>query len=187
MKYLIVGLGNPGAEYKNTRHNIGYTVLDAFAEGAGIAFFDKRYAYRAETSIKGRTLILIKPTTYMNLSGNAVRYYMNQEKIPVENVFVIVDDLALPFGTIRIKPKGSSGGHNGLQNIQDTIGTSEYARLRFGIGNEFSRGGQIDFVLGEWTNEESEKLKERVEVAVNAIKDFPLIGIERTMNTYNNK
>ena len=112
---------------------------------------------------------------------------MNQEKIPVENVFVIVDDLALPFGTIRIKPKGSSGGHNGLQNIQDTIGTSEYARLRFGIGNEFSRGGQIDFVLGEWTKEESENLKSRVEVAVNAIKDFPLIGIERTMNTYNNK
>jgi PTH1 family peptidyl-tRNA hydrolase len=187
VKYLIVGLGNPGLEYKNTRHNIGYTVLDAFAESAGIAFFDKRYAYRAETSIKGRSLILIKPTTYMNLSGNAVRYYMNQEKIPVENVFVIVDDLALPFGTIRIKPKGSSGGHNGLQNIQDTIGTSEYARLRFGIGNEFSRGGQIDFVLGEWTKEESENLKSRVEIAVNAIKDFPLIGIERTMNTYNNK
>lgn len=187
MKYLIVGLGNPGAEYKNTRHNIGYTVLDAFAESAGIAFFDKRYAYRAETSIKGRTLILIKPTTYMNLSGNAVRYYMNQEKIPVENVFVIVDDLALPFGTIRIKPKGSSGGHNGLQNIQDTIGTSEYARLRFGIGNEFSRGGQIDFVLGEWTKEESEKLKERVDVVIEAIKSFPLIGIEKTMNAYNNK
>ncbi len=187
MKYLVVGLGNPGYEYKNTRHNIGYKVLDALAESIGTSFLDKRYAYRADASIKGRSLILIKPTTYMNLSGNAVRYYLKQENIPIENLFVIVDDLALPFGSIRIKAKGSSGGHNGLQNIQDTIGTNEYARLRFGIGNEFSKGNQVNFVLGEWTKEEKENINARIEVAINAIKSFPLIGIERTMNAYNNK
>ncbi|MCF0207719.1 MAG: aminoacyl-tRNA hydrolase [Bacteroidales bacterium] len=187
MKYLIVGLGNPDLEYRNTRHNIGYMVLDAFAESVGTIFADKRYAYRAEASIKGRNLILIKPTTYMNLSGNAVRYYLKQENIPIENLFVIVDDLALPFGTIRIKPKGSSGGHNGLQHIQDTIGSSEYARLRFGIGNEFSKGHQVDFVLGEWTDDEKKILKDRIDIAVDAIKNLPLVGIERTMNLFNNK
>lgn len=187
MKYLIVGLGNPGSDYNNTRHNIGYTVLDALAESVGTVFLDKRYAFRAETSIKGRNLILIKPTTFMNLSGNAVRYYLQQEKIPIENMLVIVDDLALPFGSIRIKPRGSSGGHNGLQHIQDIMGTNEYARLRFGIGSEFSKGQQVDYVLGEWTSDEKLKLKERVSVVIEAIKSFPLIGIERTMNSYNNK
>lgn len=187
MKYLIAGLGNPGFEYKDTRHNIGYTVLDALVEGTDAVFCDKRYAYRADLRVKGRDLVLIKPTTYMNLSGNAIRYYLKQENIPIENLFVVVDDLALPFGSIRIKSKGSSGGHNGLQNIQDTIGTNEYCRLRFGIGNEFSKGGQIDFVLGEWTLEEKNALKERTKIAAEAIKSFVLIGIEKTMNAYNNK
>ena len=187
MKYLIVGLGNPGAEYKNTRHNIGYTVLDAFAEGAGIAFFDKRYAYRAETSIKGRTLILIKPTTYMNLSGNAVRYWLQQEKIPIENMLVLVDDLNLPFGTIRIRKQGSNGGHNGLGNIQSVLGTDAYARVRFGIGNEYTRGTQINFVLGEWTEEEKKQIDERLKVTTEIIPSFCLAGIDRTMNQFNGK
>ncbi|MDR2009240.1 MAG: aminoacyl-tRNA hydrolase [Bacteroidales bacterium] len=187
MKYLIVGLGNPGFEYKNTRHNIGFTVLDVLTENSGIVFSDKRYAYRAELKYKGRTLILIKPTTFMNLSGRAVNYYLNSEKIPVENMMVIVDDIALPFGTIRIKTKGGSGGHNGLQNIEDILGTNNYTRLRFGIGNNFGQGRQVNYVLGEWSEEECKFLPERIDIATDAIKNFPILGIERTMNYFNNK
>ncbi|HOK37620.1 MAG: aminoacyl-tRNA hydrolase [Bacteroidales bacterium] len=187
MKYLIVGLGNPGEKYKNTRHNIGYKVLDFLAESAGISFSDKRYAYVSEMKHKGKTLILVKPTTYMNLSGKAVNYYLQAEKIPIENLMVVVDDISLEIGKIRIKAKGSSGGHNGLQNIQDILGTVNYNRLRFGIGNNFYQGGQVDYVLGEWTDDELKILPERIEMAAEAIKSFPLIGIDRTMNFYNNK
>lgn len=187
MKYLIVGLGNPGEKYKNTRHNIGYRVLDFLAESAGISFFDKRYAYVSEMKHKGKTLILVKPTTYMNLSGKAVNYYLQAEKIPIENLMVVVDDLSLELGKIRIKAKGSSGGHNGLQHIQDLLGTVNYNRLRFGIGNNFHQGEQVDYVLGEWTDDELKVLPERIELAAEAIKSFPIIGIDRTMNYYNNK
>ncbi|MDL2262570.1 aminoacyl-tRNA hydrolase [Bacteroidales bacterium OttesenSCG-928-I21] len=187
MKYLIVGLGNPGLEYQNTRHNIGFTVLDSLVKESGAVFFDKRYAYRAEIKYRGRTLILIKPTTFMNLSGRAVNYYLKQEKIPVENMLVVVDDIALAFGTIRIKPKGSSGGHNGLQHIEDILCSNNYVRLRFGIGNNFGQGYQSNYVLGEWTKDEKEKLPERINVAIDAIKNFPILGIERTMNFFNNK
>lgn len=187
MKFLIAGLGNPGVKYENSRHNIGYKVLDFLAGSAGISFSDKRYAYFAEYKYHGRNLILIKPTTYMNLSGKAVNYYLQTEKIPLENLMVVVDDIALPLGTIRIKSKGSSGGHNGLQNIQDILGTSNFNRLRFGIGNNFGPGQQVDYVLGNWTNEEFKILPERINIAAEALKNFPLIGIERTMNFYNNK
>ncbi len=187
MKYLIVGLGNPGEKYKNTRHNIGYRVLDFLAESAGFSFSDKRYGYVSEMKHKGKTLILVKPTTYMNLSGKAVNYYLQAEKIPIENLMVVVDDLSLELGKIRIKAKGSSGGHNGLQNIQDILGTVNYNRLRFGIGNNFHQGGQVDYVLGEWTDDELKILPERIELAAEAIKSFPIIGIDRTMNYYNNK
>jgi len=187
MKYLIVGLGNPGVEYKDTRHNIGFTVLDSLAENSSIVFSDKRYGFVSELKVKGRTLILLKPTTYMNLSGRAVNYYLQKEKIPLENMLIVVDDIALPFGIIRIKSKGGSGGHNGLQHIEDIIGTNNYNRLRFGIGNDFGRGRQVDYVLGEWDSVEKEKLPQRIDVAMNAIKDFPVIGIERTMNFFNNK
>lgn len=187
MKYLIVGLGNPGVEYKDTRHNIGYMVLDALIQGSGTIFADKRYGYRADVRVKGRDLILVKPTTFMNLSGNAVRYYLRRENVPIENLLVIVDDIALPLGTIRIKQKGSSGGHNGLQHIEDTIGTDQYNRLRFGIGNGFAHGRQIDYVLGPWTDDERNLLPERLNAAAEAVKAFPVLGIERTMNLFNNK
>lgn len=185
MKYLIIGLGNIGAEYANTRHNIGFKVLDALAKASNTVFTTDRLADVAEIKEKGRTLILVKPSTYMNLSGKAVNYWMQREKVDIENVFVVLDDLAIPFGTIRIRKKGSDGGHNGLKNINATLGHSEYARLRFGVGSDFSRGGQIDYVLGEWGKEENEKLPELIEKAVKAIKDFPLIGIDKVMNTYN--
>jgi peptidyl-tRNA hydrolase, PTH1 family len=187
MKYLIVGLGNPGSDYKNTRHNIGFKVLDTLAELSSISFLDKRYGFRAELKHKGKTLILVKPTTFMNLSGKAVNYYLQTENIPVENMMVIVDDLALPFGTVRIKSKGGCGGHNGLEHIEEILGTNVYNRLRFGIGDEFSKGRQVDYVLGDWDEDEIKKLPERIEIAVEAIKSFPLIGIERTMNYFNNK
>jgi PTH1 family peptidyl-tRNA hydrolase len=187
MKYLIVGLGNPGLEYKNTRHNIGFTVLDSLVENSGIVFSDKRYGFISELKVKGRTLILLKPTTYMNLSGKAVNYYLQKEKIPIENMLIIVDDLALPFGTIRIKSKGGSGGHNGLQHIEEIIGTNVYNRLRFGIGSEFNKGQQVNYVLGEWEPEEKDKLSQRIDTVIDAIKNFPILGIERTMNFFNNK
>ena len=187
MKYLIVGLGNIGAEYQDTRHNIGFKVLDALAKASNIVFTDKRYGAVATFSMKGRQLILLKPSTYMNLSGNAVRYWMQQEKIALENVLVIVDDLALPFGTLRLKPRGSDAGHNGLKHIAATLGTQDYARLRFGIGNDFPRGRQVDFVLGQFTDEDMKTMDERVEMAGEIIKCFCLQGIERTMNLYNKK
>ena len=186
MKYLIIGLGNPGIEYANTRHNIGFVVLDALIKSSSTFFSDKRYGFVSELKIKGKTLFLVKPTTYMNLSGRAVNYYLQKEKIPIENLMVIVDDIALPFGSIRIKSKGGSGGHNGLQHIEDIIG-SNYARLRFGIGNQFHQGQQIDYVLGEWEDDEKKLLPQRIEIAIEAIKNFPIIGIERTMNYFNKK
>lgn len=187
MKYLIVGLGNIGEEYRDTRHNIGFNVLDALAKASNIVFTDGRYGATTTLSIKGRTLILLKPSTYMNLSGNAVRYYMQKEKIALENVLVVVDDLALPFGTLRLKGKGSDAGHNGLKHIASTLGTENYARLRFGIGNDFPRGGQIDFVLGNFTEEDMKTMDERLEMAGEIVKTFCLAGISLTMNQYNKK
>ncbi|MEA5045556.1 MAG: aminoacyl-tRNA hydrolase, partial [Petrimonas sp.] len=153
MKYLIVGLGNVGPDYENTRHNVGFMVLDAFAKASNIVFQDKRYGFVAETRLKNKSLVLLKPSTFMNLSGNAVRYWLQKEKIEDENLLVVVDDLALPFGTLRLKSKGSDAGHNGLKHIQQTIGTQQYARLRFGIGNDFVRGAQVDYVLDEFSDE----------------------------------
>ncbi|HNQ68680.1 MAG TPA: aminoacyl-tRNA hydrolase [Bacteroidales bacterium] len=187
MKYLIVGLGNPGEDYKNSRHNVGYTVLDSLAKKFGTAFSDKRYAYVTEVKVRGKILILVKPTTYMNLSGNAVNYYLRKEKMPLENMMIVVDDLALPLGTIRIKTKGGSGGHNGLQHIEDTLASNDYIRMRVGIGSEYNRGHQVDYVLGDWKTEEMKNLSDKIELAVDAILSFPHIGIERTMNLYNNK
>ncbi len=187
MKYLIVGLGNIGYEYEGTRHNIGFRVLDAFAKASNIVFEDKRYGFVGRTSLKGRQLILLKPSTYMNLSGNAVRYWMQQEKIPLENVLIVVDDLALPFGALRLKPGGSDAGHNGLKHIAATLGTQNYARLRFGIGNDFPRGGQIDFVLGRFGDEDLQQMDERVAQAGEIIRSFCLAGIQITMNQFNKK
>ncbi len=187
MKFLIVGLGNIGSEYAHTRHNIGFDTLDAFAEASNVVFEDKRYGAVATAKVKGHQLILLKPSTYMNLSGNAVRYWMQQENIPLEQVLVIVDDLALPFGALRLKGKGSDAGHNGLKNIQECVGSQNYARLRFGIGNDFHPGGQVDYVLGRFSAEqESEKVK-RIAVACDIIKSFCLAGLNITMNQYNNK
>ena len=161
MKYLIVGLGNIGYEYENTRHNIGFRVLDALAKASNLVFTDGRYGATCELRLKGRVLVLLKPSTYMNLSGNAVRYWLQKENIPVENMLVVVDDLALPFGTLRLKPKGSDAGHNGLKHICEILGTQCYARLRFGIGNDFPRGGQVEFVLGSFPPEENCKLRRK--------------------------
>ena len=185
-KYLIVGLGNPGAEYHETRHNAGWMVLDTFAEKKGVTFDDKRYGFVAETSLRGRKLFLLKPTTYMNLSGNAVRYWLNKENIDNVRLLVISDELALPVGTIRLKGKGSNGGHNGLGHIQQLIG-QDYARLRIGIGNAFNQGGQVDWVLGKFSTEEREALDPCIEQACDVIESFVMQGVERTMNQYNNK
>ena len=187
MKYLIVGLGNIGEEYRNTRHNIGFMVLDAFAKASNVIFRNGRYGDTATLSLKGRQLILLKPSTYMNLSGNAVRYWMQQENVPLENVLIIVDDLALPFGSLRLKGKGSDAGHNGLKNIQQLLGTQEYSRLRFGIGSNFPRGGQINYVLGKFPPEELQEMPEKIKRAVEIIKSFCLAGVQNTMNQYNNK
>ena len=187
MKYLIVGLGNIGAEYAGTRHNIGFRILDAFAEASNITFRTERYGDVANVRVKNRVLTLLKPSTYMNLSGQAVRYWKETEQIPVENILVIVDDLALPFGAIRIKPKGSDAGHNGLKNIAAMLGTEVYPRLRFGIGNDFPKGGQIDFVLGKFPPEELKIMPERLELAIDAIKTFCLAGIQTAMCDFNNK
>lgn len=187
MKHLIVGLGNIGAEYANTRHNIGFKILDAFAEASNIFFSEDRYGSVAECRVKNQQLILLKPSTYMNLSGHAVRYWMQKEKIDVQHLLVLVDDLSLPFGTLRLRARGSAGGHNGLKNIQDLLNTESYARLRFGIGSDFSRGAQVDYVLGEWTAEETKLLAERLDISSDIIKSFCLQGVERTMNAYNKK
>ena len=185
MKYLIVGLGNIGGEYNGTRHNVGFRMVNALAEDGGVQFVEARYGAIARMRVKSAELILLKPNTYMNLSGNAVRYWMQQENIPREQVLVLVDDLALPFGTLRLKPKGSDAGHNGLKNIAEVMGSIDYARLRFGLGDEFSKGRQVDFVLGRFTPEEEEKLPELTKHAVEIIKSFCLAGIQRTMNRYN--
>ena len=187
MKYLIVGLGNIGPEYHETRHNIGFMVVDALAKAAGATFNDGRYGFTTTLSIKGRQLILSKPSTYMNLSGNAVRYWMQKENIPLENVLIVVDDLALPFGTLRLKGKGSDAGHNGLKNIAELLKTQAYARLRFGIGNDFPKGCQVDYVLGHFTEEQEKAMPERLNVAVEAVKSFCLAGLSITMNQFNNK
>ncbi len=187
MKFLIAGLGNIGAEYANTRHNIGFEVLDALASASGIFFDQQRHAFVSELRHKGRTYVLIKPTTFMNLSGKAVHYWMHEEKIPLERTLVITDDLALPFGKIRIKGKGSDGGHNGLKHIQATLGTPVYPRLRFGVGDNFPKGRQVDYVLGQWTAEEQQTLSERVKLAADAALSFGTLGIQRTMNEFNSK
>ena len=185
-KFLIAGLGNPGPEYHETRHNAGWMVVDKLAEDLGATFSDKRYGFVAEASIKGRKLFLLKPTTYMNLSGNAVRYWLEKENIATERLLVVVDELALPLGKMRLKGNGSNGGHNGLGHIQQLIG-QKYARLRIGIGNEFSRGGQVDYVLGKFSAEEREILDPVIDNAVACIKSFTLAGIDITMNQFNKK
>jgi len=183
-KYLIVGLGNVGTEYEQTRHNTGFMVLDAFAKASNIVFEDKRYGFVAETSLKGRKVFLLKPSTYMNLSGNAVRYWLNKENIDQQRLLVVSDDVALPVGAFRLKANGSNGGHNGLGHIQQLIG-QQYARLRMGIGNDYPQGGQIDHVLGRFTPEEQERLQPSIDTAVDIIKSFVLAGIDITMNQYN--
>lgn len=186
-KFLIVGLGNIGTEYVNTRHNIGFKVLDYFAKKENLSFETVKLGERSEYKIKGRTLIFIKPNTYMNLSGKAVQYWLEKENINKEQLLVITDDLNLPFGSIRIKAKGSDGGHNGLKNIQLLLNSSEYPRFRFGISDAFKKGQQVDYVLGEWNEEEKEKLKERLELASEIIKSFALAGMNHTMNQFNGK
>ena len=187
MKYLIVGLGNIGAEYQGTRHNIGFSILDAFAQASNIVFSTQRYGDVATMRLKNKQLVLLKPSTYMNLSGEAVRYWKQKENIELENILVIVDDLALPFGAIRLRGKGADGGHNGLKNICQCLNTPNYARLRFGIGNEFPRGAQIDFVLGHPSADEQAIFPERAAVAIDAIKAFCLSGLTFAMTNYNNK
>lgn len=186
-KFLIVGLGNIGAEYVNTRHNIGFKILDHLAKKESLSFETAKLGALAEYKFKGRTFLLLKPNTYMNLSGKAVKYWMDKENIPLENLFVITDDLNLSFGTIRIKPKGSDGGHNGLKNINLILSTNQYTRFRFGISDEFKKGQQVDYVLGDWDTIEKEKLPERLEVASEIIKSFGTAGLENTMTTFNGK
>lgn len=183
-KYLIVGLGNPGYEYENTRHNTGFMVLDKMAESVGVSFEDKRYGYVAETSIKGRKVFLLKPTTYMNLSGNAVRYWLQKENIDQKRLLVVVDDLSIPLGDYRLKGNGSNGGHNGLGNIQQLIG-QQYARLRMGIGSDFQRGQQVDWVLGKYSDEDMRTLQPSIDEAVEIIRSFVLAGLDITMNQFN--
>ncbi len=187
MKYLIVGLGNIGNEYAGTRHNIGFMVLDAFAEASNISFSTQRYGDVATMRLKNKQLVLLKPSTYMNLSGNAVRYWQQKENISLENILVIVDDIALPFGAIRIKARGSDAGHNGLKNIAQMLGTESYARLKFGIGNDFARGCQIDYVLGQFPDDQKAELAERIKVADEAIREYVLAGPQAAMCKYNNK
>lgn len=186
-KFLIVGLGNIGPKYHNTRHNIGFKVLDYLAEQESLTFETQKLGDIATYKFKGRTFILLKPSTYMNLSGKAVNYWLQKEKVPVENLLVITDDLNLPFGTIRVKTKGSDGGHNGLKDIQGQLGTTNYNRFRFGISDEFSKGRQVDYVLGEWDEGEEKNLPERLKKSVEVIKSFGTAGINNTMNTFNGK
>ena len=187
MKYLIVCLGNIGAEYANTRHNIGFMVADHLAKDLDCTFTTSRLAMVSEMKYKGRQMIVIKPTTYMNLSGKAVKYWATQEKIPMENILVVCDDLALPVGTLRMRKKGSDGGHNGLKNIIESLGSSDFCRLRFGIGNDFAKGKQVDFVIGEWKQQEIDEIQPRLDVAVEFVKSFVAIGPDLTMNQFNNK
>lgn len=187
MKYLIVGLGNPGPEYASTRHNIGFHVADALAGLNNVAFASDRYADVAELRHKGRTFILAKPQTFMNLSGKAVRYWMEKEKVEMERVLVVTDDLALPFGKIRLRANGSAGGHNGLTSIIEVLGSQDFPRLRFGIGSDFPRGRQAEYVLSPWTAEERKTLDERLEIACKAVLQFGLLGIASAMNNFNTR
>jgi len=187
VKFLIAGLGNIGDQYANTRHNIGFVVLDALAASLGASFLPGRYASVAKARFKGRSLVLIKPSTYMNLSGKAVRYWLETEKIPLENMLIIMDDIDLEPGVLRLKPSGSGGSHNGLNHIIEILGTTSFPRLRFGIGSDFAKGFQVEYVLGRWTRAEEELLKPRVEMAAEMIKSFVTSGIDRTMSLYNNK
>jgi len=187
MNYLVVGLGNIGFEYIGTRHNIGFSTLDAWAQASNVLFTTQRYGDVAEIRIKGHTITLLKPSTYMNLSGKAVNYWVQKLKIPLSNLLVISDDMALPIGTLRLKKQGSSGGHNGLQNITDTLGTQEWARLRVGIGSHLGFGSQVDFVLGKWTSEEKPEIDEAIPRAVEGIKAFITIGPDRAMNVINTR
>ncbi len=185
MKYLIAGLGNIGEEYKNTRHNVGFMVLDAVATASNISFTDRRYGFVSEVKYKNASVVLLKPSTLMNRSGNAVRYWLQKEKISPENLLVIADDIAIPTGSIRLRSKGSPGGHNGLANISEVLGTDDFARLRIGIGNNFSHGGQISYVLGEWTDDELSVIEKRLPLAVDFVRSFVVAGCELTMTTYN--
>ena len=187
MKYLIIGLGNPGLQYENTRHNIGFKVLDKLSTVSNNSFFSERYASISEIRYKGRLLILLKPNTFMNLSGKAVKYWMQKKKIFQENILVITDDISLPFGVLRLRKKGSAGGHNGLRNIQEALGNNIYPRLRFGIGNAFSRGSQADYVLSEFSSENFMLLDERIELAIKMVRAFTTIGIDHTMSEFNGK
>ncbi|MEO6904301.1 MAG: aminoacyl-tRNA hydrolase [Bacteroidia bacterium] len=186
-KFLIVGLGNIGDEYDNTRHNVGFKILDTIAKKNNIKFTTSRLADIAEYKYKGKNLILVKPSTYMNLSGKAVNYWLQSEKITIDNLLIITDDLALPIGSLRMKGKGSDGGHNGLKNIQETLNSTEYARLRVGVGNEFLKGKQVDYVLGKWSAEEETIIAPRIELATEMIQAFTTIGLQRAMSAYNNK
>jgi PTH1 family peptidyl-tRNA hydrolase len=185
MKYLIVGLGNIGEEYADTRHNAGFMVLDAFAQASNSSFVDKRYGSVCSVKVKGNEFILLKPSTFVNLSGNAVRYWLNKEKLQPGNLLVIVDDIALPLGSIRMRSKGSDGGHNGLAHISSVLATNEYARIRIGIGNGYRRGSQVNYVLGEWSDDEKKILEERIGLAIGMIKSFGLVGAELTMTIFN--
>ena len=187
MNYLVVGLGNIGVEYANTRHNMGFMVLDAWAQASNIVFESGRYGSTTTISFKGRKFTLLKPSTYMNLSGKAVRYWMNELKVPVENLLVISDDLNIPFGTLRLRKNGSAGGHNGLTNINEMIGTQNYARIRVGIGNEFGRGQQVNYVLGELSKEELLEMEEISKRVIEGVKDWATIGADRAMNMVNTK
>ena len=186
MKFLIVGLGNIGAEYHHTRHNIGFDVADALAVKHNVSFNSDRLADVATVRWKGKILVIIKPTTYMNLSGRAVKYWMDKERIPAENIMVILDELALPLTTLRIRPGGSDAGHNGLKSIQEAIATNQYPRLRFGIGNDFPKGRQVDYVLGRWNEKEEPVVRQKIDKCVEVIESFATIGLPRTMNNYNN-
>lgn len=185
--FLVAGLGNIGAEYSNTRHNMGFMVLDAWAKASNTVFQSGRYGSTAEVSFKGRKFTLLKPSTYMNLSGKAVRYWMNELKLPMENLIVVSDDLNIPFGTLRMRKNGSAGGHNGLTNITEMLGTQDYARIRVGIGNNFNRGGQVDYVLGELDEDEMKQMPEICDRVISGIKAFATVGPDRAMNVVNTR
>ncbi len=186
-KFLVAGLGNIGPKYHNTRHNIGFKILDALAKAEDLTFETKKLGDLTTYKFKGRSIILLKPNTYMNLSGKAVRYWLEKEKVPTENLLVITDDINIPFGTIRLKAKGSAGGHNGLKDIEAQLHTSKYSRFRFGVGAEFSKGRQVDYVLGEWNNDEENAMPERIEKGIELIKSFATAGLSNTMNIFNGK
>ena len=187
MKYLIIGLGNPGVEYENTRHNIGFKVLDKLASLSNISFTAKKLADVAEVRFKGRKLILVKPNTFMNLSGKSVYYWVQQSKVNIDNILVITDDISLPFGVLRLRKKGSNGGHNGLKDIIEVLQSTSFPRIKFGIGSDFNKGRQSDYVLGNWSDEETELLEEKMDLAVKMILSFTTIGINRTMNDFNRR